>query len=113
MATKGKDLNGDGVDPRGYHVLVSVPPLCPADDWKRLAELVLEGTGVGGVYLANKSVLSMYGGGRTTGTAFFCPTRNYSRTVWSWRIEISSLNHPFVRPLGTGKVVKIHFSTLQ
>lgn len=28
---------------------------------------MLEGAGVGGIYLANKSVLSMYGGGRTTG----------------------------------------------
>ena len=28
---------------------------------------MLEGAGMGGVYLANKSVLSMYGGGRTTG----------------------------------------------
>ncbi len=49
---------------------VSVPPLCPPEDWRRLAELLLEGTGVGGVYLANKSVLSMYGGGRTTGKLF-------------------------------------------
>lgn len=48
-------------------VLVSVPPLCPASDWRRLAEIILETPGVGGVYLANKSVLSMYGGGRTTG----------------------------------------------
>jgi len=29
--------------------------------------MLLEGAGVGGIYLANKSVLSMYGGGRTTG----------------------------------------------
>ena len=67
MASQGKDPTGDSVDPRGYHVLVSVPPMCPSDDWRRLAELILEGSGVGGVYLANKSVLSMYGGGRTTG----------------------------------------------
>ena len=44
-----------------------MPPLCSAEDWRRLAELMLEGAGMGGVYLANKSVLSMYGGGRTTG----------------------------------------------
>jgi actin-related protein len=71
VVSKGTDKAGDTVDPRGYHVLVSVPPLCPSEDWRRLAELILEGTGVGGVYLANKSVLSMYGGGRTTGKSFF------------------------------------------
>ena len=33
-----------------------------------MGEMLLEGGyGVGGIYLANKSVLSMYGGGRTTG----------------------------------------------
>ncbi len=48
-------------------MLVSVPPLCPPEDWRRLAEVFLEETGVGGIYLANKSVLAMYGGGRTTG----------------------------------------------
>ena len=41
--------------------------MCSAEDWRRLAELLLEGDGMGGVYLANKSVLSMYGSGRTTG----------------------------------------------
>lgn len=41
--------------------------MCPPEDWRRLAEILLEGAGVGGIYLANKSVLSMYGGGRTTG----------------------------------------------
>lgn len=48
-------------------VLVSVPPLCPPADWRRLAEVFFEETGVDGIYLANKSVLAMYGGGRTTG----------------------------------------------
>ena len=48
-------------------VLVTVPPLCPPSDWRRMGEMLLEGHGVGGIYLANKSVLSMYGGGRTTG----------------------------------------------
>lgn len=50
-----------------YKVLASVPPLCPPEDWKRLGEMLLESQGVDGIYLANKSVLSMYGGGRTTG----------------------------------------------
>lgn len=54
-------------DAEECQVLVSVPPLCPPEDWRRLAELLLEKTGVGGIYLANKSVLAMYGGGRTTG----------------------------------------------
>lgn len=57
-------MNADAEDLR---VLVSVPPLCPPEDWRRMGELLLEGAGVGGIYLANKSVLSMYGGGRTTG----------------------------------------------
>ena len=49
-------------------MLVTVPPLCPPSDWRRMGEMLLEGSyGVGGIYLANKSVLSMYGGGRTTG----------------------------------------------
>ena len=56
--------NGDGES----RVLVTVPPLCPPSDWRRMGEMLLEGSyGVGGIYLANKSVLSMYGGGRTTG----------------------------------------------
>ena len=55
------------LDPADNQVLLSVPPLCSPDDWRRLTEMLLEGAGVGGVYLANKSVLSMYGGGRTTG----------------------------------------------
>jgi len=59
--------NIDNISPADHQVLVSVPPLCSAEDWRRLAELMLEGAGMGGVYLANKSVLSMYGGGRTTG----------------------------------------------
>ena len=41
--------------------------MCSAEDWRRIAEVLLEGAGMGGVYLANKSVLSMYGSGRTTG----------------------------------------------
>ena len=48
-------------------VLVSVPPLCPPQDWRRLSEVFFEDSGIGGLYLANKSVLAMYGGGRTTG----------------------------------------------
>lgn len=60
-------INGNAVDPEDYRVLVSVPPLCPPEDWRRMGEILLEGAGVGGIYLANKSVLSMYGGGRTTG----------------------------------------------
>ena len=64
--SNGNVINGssDGGD---YRVLVSVPPLCPPKDWRRMGEILLEGSGVGGIYLANKSVLSMYGGGRTTG----------------------------------------------
>ncbi len=54
-------------DASDLHVLVSVPPLCPPEDWRKMGEMLLEATGVGGIYLANKSVLSMYGGGRTTG----------------------------------------------
>ena len=46
---------------------MSVPPLCPPEDWRRLAEVFFENSGIGGLYLANKSVLAMYGGGRTTG----------------------------------------------
>ena len=60
---------GGGLDNDGEsRVLVTVPPLCPPADWRRMGEMLLEGGyGVGGIYLANKSVLSMYGGGRTTG----------------------------------------------
>ncbi len=69
--TDGRNGNGNsnGLDNDGgdYRVLVTVPPLCPPADWRRMGELLLEGSGVGGIYLANKSVLSMYGGGRTTG----------------------------------------------
>lgn len=50
-----------------FNVLVSVPPLCPPEDWRRMGEILLDGSNVTGIYLANKSVLSMYGGGRTTG----------------------------------------------
>jgi len=58
---------GGGLDPSDHQVLLSVPPLCSPKDWRKLTEMLLEGAGVGGVYLANKTVLSMYGGGRTTG----------------------------------------------
>ena len=54
-------------DTSDIKVLVSVPPLCPPEDWRRLAEVFFEDSGIGGLYLANKSVLAMYGGGRTTG----------------------------------------------
>ena len=54
-------------DTSDIKVLVSVPPLCPPEDYRRLAEVFFEDTGIGGLYLANKSVLAMYGGGRTTG----------------------------------------------
>ena len=50
-----------------FNVLVSVPPLCPPEDWRKMGEILLESSNVAGIYLANKSVLSMYGGGRTTG----------------------------------------------
>lgn len=50
-----------------FNVLVSVPPLCPPEDWRKMGEILLESSNVTGIYLANKSVLSMYGGGRTTG----------------------------------------------
>lgn len=59
-------LDGDA-DTSEIKVLVSVPPLCPPEDWRRLAEVFFEDSGIGGLYLANKSVLAMYGGGRTTG----------------------------------------------
>ena len=65
--SNGNVVNGDSSDGGDYRVLVSVPPLCPPKDWRRMGEILLEGSGVGGIYLANKSVLSMYGGGRTTG----------------------------------------------
>jgi len=55
------------LEPADHQVLLSVPPLCSPADWRKLTEMLLEGAGVGGVYLANKTVLSMYGGGRTTG----------------------------------------------
>ena len=58
---------GGGLDPSEHQVMLSVPPLCSPKDWRQLTEILLEGAGVGGVYLANKTVLSMYGGGRTTG----------------------------------------------
>lgn len=48
-------------------VLVSVPPLFPSKDRRKLTEIILETRGVEGVYLASKSLLAMYGGGRTTG----------------------------------------------
>ena len=54
-------------DTSDIKVLVSVPPLCPPEDWRKLAETFFEDKGIGGLYLANKSVLAMYGGGRTTG----------------------------------------------
>jgi len=58
---------GNEADTSDIKVLVSVPPLCPPEDWRRLAEVFFEDSGIGGLYLANKSVLAMYGGGRTTG----------------------------------------------
>ena len=62
--TKRLDQSADADESR---VLVSIPPLSPPEDWRRMGEILLEGAGIGGIYLANKSALSMYGGGRTTG----------------------------------------------
>ncbi|QQP53136.1 Uncharacterized protein FKW44_005500, partial [Caligus rogercresseyi] len=43
----------------GANVLLSVPPLCGKEDWKGLAEMLLEGEAAHGIYLSHKSALAM------------------------------------------------------
>merc|ERR1719153_2105212 len=59
----------DHVYSRDLPALVTLPPLVSRQDEVTMAELLVEKMGVPALYLANKSVMSLYGGGQMTGVA--------------------------------------------
>lgn len=48
-------------------MLVTQMPLASAEDEARMAEILVESLGVPAMFVANKSVMSLYGGGNMTG----------------------------------------------
>merc|ERR1719158_2825093 len=58
-----------GVASTDLPALVTLPPLVSRQDEVTMAELLVEKMGVPALYLANKSVMSLYGGGQMTGVA--------------------------------------------
>ena len=52
-------------------VVATLPPLAPSQDWTKMTEIFMEKMNVPALYIANKSVLALFGGGQMTG-------RNYS-----------------------------------
>merc|ERR1719158_2026342 len=58
-----------GVASSDLPALAPLPPLVSRQDEVTMAELLVEKMGVPALYLANKSVMSLYGGGQMTGVA--------------------------------------------
>lgn len=58
-----------GVASTDLPALVTLPPLVSRQEELTMAELLVEKMGVPALYLANKSVMSLYGGGQMTGVA--------------------------------------------
>merc|ERR1719412_103344 len=50
-------------------VVATLPPLAPSQDWTKMTEIFMEKLNAPAVYLANKSVLALFGGGQMTGIA--------------------------------------------
>lgn len=55
------------VDPRGRKVLLTEPPMNPKTNRQRMAQVMFEQYGFGGVYVAIQAVLTLYAQGLTTG----------------------------------------------
>jgi len=50
-------------------VVATLPPLAPSQDWTKMTEIFMEKMNVPALYIANKSVLALFGGGQMTGIA--------------------------------------------
>lgn len=53
------------IDPRGRKILLTEPPMNPLKNREKMAEVMLEGYGFGGVYVAIQAVLALYAQGRS------------------------------------------------
>merc|ERR1719348_427716 len=58
-----------GVSASDLPALVTIPPLATRQEESTMAEILVEKLGVPALYLANKAVMSLYGGGQMTGVA--------------------------------------------
>lgn len=58
-----------GVEPSDLPALLTLAPLAPKEDEDKFAELLIEKLEVPAFYLANKSVMALYGGGQMTGVS--------------------------------------------
>merc|ERR1711971_399288 len=58
-----------GVSASDLPALVTIPPLATRQEESTMAETLVEKLGVPALYLANKAVMSLYGGGQMTGVA--------------------------------------------
>merc|ERR1712156_659080 len=58
-----------GVSASDLPALVTLPPLATRQEESTMAEILVEKLGVPAPYLANKAVMSLYGGGQMTGVA--------------------------------------------
>merc|ERR1712156_584619 len=58
-----------GVSASDLPALVTLPPLATRQEESTTAEILVEKLGVPALYLANKAVMSLYGGGQMTGVA--------------------------------------------
>lgn len=54
-------------EPSDLPALLTQPPTTAGGDWSRMAEIMMEKFEVPALYLANKSVMALYGGGQMTG----------------------------------------------
>ena len=52
--------------------------ICIVGEWNKMAEILLEKMEVPALYLANKSVMALYGGGQMTGEFIGCILLDYS-----------------------------------
>lgn len=51
------------IDPAGRKILLTEPPMNPLKNREQMAEVMLEGYGFGGVYVAIQAVLALYAQG--------------------------------------------------
>lgn len=58
-----------GVAPSDLPALLTLPPLISQKEENTMAEILVEKLGLPALYLANKSVMALYGGGQMTGVA--------------------------------------------
>ena len=56
-----------GVAPSDLPALLTLPPLISQKEENTMAEILVEKLGLPALYLANKSVMALYGGGQMTG----------------------------------------------